>query len=379
MPVAVYHIDARSKSAKTNTLAKLSALLQKLDAERPQAIKPGELCAIKIHFGELGNDGYISPVHARVAADYIKSKGAKPFYADTNTLYSGSRANAVDHLNVAVAHGFVPEVAGAPVLIADGLRSGDWREVALPASCARFKAAKIASAFVDADSMLVLSHFKGHEMAGFGGAVKNLAMGCAPYLGKREQHSVKLVVKADKCVSCGGCAQVCPVGAASIPERASGGPAPKASIDPALCIGCGECLSFCPPKAIRMDWEVALPEFTEKMTEYALGAVMGKEGKILYINAVKDVVPICDCVPWSDAPVVPDLGYLASFDPVALDQACLDLVTAAPVRPGSALDGKAGPGDDKFKALHPNTVGELQLSYGERIGLGSRAYELIKT
>jgi uncharacterized Fe-S center protein len=377
MPATVYFVDARSRNTRTNTLAKMNALLKKLIEDHPDAIKAGELCAIKIHFGELGNDGYISPVHAKTAAALAKDLGAKPFFSDTNTLYSGSRSNAVAHLNTASAHGFVPEVCGAPVIIADGLKSADWRDSPLPPSCKHFKAAKIASAFLDADSMIVLSHFKGHEMAGFGGAIKNLAMGCAPYQGKREQHSVKFQVKEDKCVSCGACVPVCPSGAISLDKGAKASDA-KASIDLELCIGCGECLSYCATKAIRMDWNVALPEFTQKMTEYALGAVQGKAGKVLYLSAVKNVVPDCDCTPWSDAPVVPDLGYLASTDPVAIDQAAFDLVRDAPVRPGSALDGKAGAGDDKFKALHPETMGELQLSYGQAIGLGTREYTLVR-
>ncbi|MBU0928806.1 MAG: DUF362 domain-containing protein [Spirochaetes bacterium] len=374
MPVPVYFLDSRSKSPKTSSIAKLRTLLARLAEANPDALGKGALCAIKVHFGEMGNDAYISPVLARTAADQAKASGAKPFFTDTNTLYSGSRSNAVDHLETAVSHGFVTEVCGAPVVIADGLKSNDWREVGLPASCARLKSAKIASGILDADSMIVLSHVKGHEMAGFGGAIKNLAMGCAPFVGKREQHCVKFQVKEQKCVACGRCVAVCPTGAA----RLGSAPGAKASIDQAACIGCGECLAHCAPKAIGMDWEVGLEEFTEKMTEYALGAVSGKQGRVLYVSVVQKVVPLCDCVPWSDAPLVPDLGFLASTDPVAIDQAAFDLVKAAPVWPGSALDGKAAAGDDKFTALHPETRSELQMSHGELIGLGSRDYELVR-
>ncbi len=382
MPVPVYYLDARSRNPKTNSLAKLRALLARLVADNPEAVRAKDLCAIKLHFGELGNDGYPSPVLARTAAETALAAGAKPFFTDTNTLYSGSRSNAVDHLRTATAHGYLPEVCGAPVVIADGLRSNDWREVPLSAGCTRLGAARIAGGILDADSMIVLSHVKGHEMAGFGGAIKNLAMGCAPFVGKREQHCVKFRVDEKKCVACGRCAEVCPTGAA----RLGGEPGAearlkagrKASIDQESCIGCGECLAHCAPKAIGMDWEVGIEEFTEKMTEYALGAVHGKAGRVLYLSIVGKVVPLCDCVPWSDLPVVPDLGYLASTDPVAIDQAAFDLVKAAPVWPGSALDGKAGPGDDKFTALHPKTRSELQMSHGERIGLGSRSYELVR-
>jgi len=370
----VYYLDARSRSAKTSSLAKIRTLLAKLNETSPEAVRSGDLCAIKIHFGELGNDAYISPVFARAAADAARAQGAKPFFTDTNTLYTGSRSNAVDHLETAIAHGFVPEVCGAPVIIADGLQSNDWRDTPLPAACTRFKSAKIASGILDASSMIVMTHVKGHEMAGFGGAIKNLAMGCAPFVGKREQHCVKFQVKEEKCISCGMCVSVCPTGAATLVKEKGA----KANINQQTCIGCGECMTVCAPKAIGMDWDVGLTEFTEKMTEYALGALSGKAGRTLYINIVTKVVPLCDCAPWSDAPVVPDIGFLASTDPVAIDQASFDLVKAAPVWPGSILDGKAGPGDDKFTAMHPETRSELQLEHGEKIGLGSRKYELVR-
>jgi len=374
MATPVYYLDARSRSAKTSSLAKIRMLLAKLNETSPDAVRKGDLCAIKIHFGELGNDAYISPVFARAAADAARAQGAKPFFTDTNTLYTGSRSNSVDHLETAIAHGFVPEVCGAPVIIADGLQSNDWREVPLPAACTRFKTAKIASGILDAGSMIVMTHVKGHEMAGFGGAIKNIAMGCAPFVGKREQHCVKFQVKQEKCIACGQCVAICPAAAATLVK----GKGAKASINQETCIGCGECMTVCAPKAIGMDWDVGLTEFTEKMTEYALGALHGKAGRTLYVNIVTKVVPDCDCSSWSDAPVVPDIGFLASTDPVAIDQASFDLVKAAPVWPGSLLDGKAKAGDDKFTAMHPDTRSELQLAHGEKIGLGSRKYELIR-
>ena len=371
MASKVYFADMRATGPKTSTIAKIERLLSALEVGK--AVRKGDLTAIKIHFGELGNDSYVSPVFARKAADLVRASGGKPFFADTNTLYTGSRSNGPDHLETAVAHGFDFSVCGAPVVIADGIKSGDFREVEIGKKW--FERVKIATGFLDADSMVVVSHFKGHEMAGFGGAIKNLAMGCAPAEGKREQHSCKFFVKKAKCVGCGECAKVCPV---SAPVIATESGERKATIDKAKCIGCGECALDCPTKAITMDWEVEIAEFTEKMTEYALGAVKGKEGRVLYLSFVRDVVPECDCASWSDSPLVADIGVLAGDDPVAIDQAAYDLVTAAPAAPGSLIEGKAGAGDDKFLAAHPGTRGLLQLEHGEAIGLGSRKYELVR-
>jgi len=367
MPVPVWFAGLEARSQARNTVSKLALLLDQVLAGN--AVRAGDLCALKIHFGETGNDSYVSPVFARAVADATRSRGAKPYFTDTGTLYTGDRSNAVDHLSVAARHGFVPEVVGAPVIIADGVKSADWRPVALGKKW--FASAKIASGILDADSMLVVSHFKGHEMSGFGGAIKNLAMGCAPAAGKRDQHSCRFFVTAKRCVACGKCTEVCPTGAA----RQEG--TDKAVIDREACIGCGECALFCPPKAIQMDWDVEIGEFTEKLTEYALAATTGKADRIAYLTFVTKVVPVCDCAPWSDVPLVSDIGILASTDPVAIDRAAFELVKAADVPAGSPIEGKAGRGDDKFAAMHPKTKGEIQLTYGEAIGLGSNDYELI--
>jgi uncharacterized Fe-S center protein len=366
MAVPVYFADARSKSPKTSRVAKLERLLDRLNLDKMLA--PGELAAIKLHFGELGNDAFVSPVFARAVSDAIRKAGAKPFFADTNTLYTGSRANAVDHYETAIRHGFDYAVINAPILIADGLRSGNFREVFVGQKW--FESVKIAGDFAEADAIIALSHFKGHNLAGFGGAIKNLAMGCAPMAGKKDQHSVRFSVRAKDCVGCLACAAVCPAKAIEPHEG-------KAFIDKATCIGCGECSVRCPVKAIYMDWDVDVTEFTEKLVEYAYGAVKDKKGKAAYITFVTAVVPDCDCTPWADLPVVPDIGILASADPVAIDQAAFDLVKAAPVASGSSLEGLAGPGEDKFGPLHPGLRGEVQLEHGEAIGLGSRKYELI--
>jgi len=363
----VYFAGLRARGPKENKLSRLGKLFETAGFKRLAG--EGLLAAVKLHFGELGNDTFISPVLVRAIVDKLKKYGAKPFLTDTGTLYSGSRHNAVDHLGTASLHGFTPETAGAPVLIADGLRGNAWREIKV--GLKHFKTVKIASAVLDADSLLVVSHFKGHEMAGFGGAIKNLAMGCAPAAGKRDQHSPRFKVGQGKCVGCAECLKVCPQKAISLAEK-------KAQVDPKLCIGCGECLTVCKTKALYMDWETEIGPFTEKMVEYAYGAVKGRRAKTGYFNFLVNITPDCDCVSWSDAPIVPDIGILASSDPVAIDKACLDLVNRQAGLAGTLLAENLAPGEHKFQGLWKHTQSALQLSYAEEIGLGQQDYELLE-
>ncbi|WP_300154362.1 DUF362 domain-containing protein [Solidesulfovibrio sp.] len=366
-PAKVYFADLRARAANKNRTAKLKKLFEA--AGFADAIGKGDLTAIKVHFGERGCDTHISPTHVRAVADLIKARGGRPFVTDTNTLYSGSRHNAVDHLATAVEHGFDYAVLGAPVVIADGLDSTNVLEVPVPGK--HFRKVKIAGDIVRADALVVLSHFKGHELAGFGGAVKNLAMGCAPRAGKQDQHCVRFAVEPKKCIGCGECARVCPTGAAAMRDK-------KAVIDKASCIGCGECLTVCPKKAMHIDWHTEIVPFMERLVEYALGAVIGKPGKTAFFNFLTNVTPDCDCVPWSDAPIVPDIGFLASTDPVALDKACLDLVNEQAACPDCKLEHGLGAGEDKFAALWRWTRGDVTFVHGEAVGLGSPRYELVQ-
>lgn len=363
----VYFASLRARGPRENKITRISKLF---DAAGFKSLaEKGALAAVKVHFGELGNDTFVSPVLVRAVVDRLKKHGANPFLTDTATLYSGSRHNAVDHLRTAFMHGFAPEAAGAPVLIADGLRGDDWSEVEV--GLKHFEKVKIASGFLGADSMIAVSHFKGHEMAGFGGAVKNLAMGCSPPAGKRDQHSPRFQVDAPKCTGCAECLRVCPEHAVTVTQK-------KAAIDKSRCVGCGECLTVCRTKAVTMDWATELGPFTEKMVEYAYGAVKAVKGKVGFINFLINVTPDCDCASWSDAPVVPDIGILASHDPVAIDAACLDLVNRQHGIRGTHLRANAQPGQDKFLGIWKHTRGDIQLSYSSEIGLGSREYELIE-
>ncbi|MCE5285779.1 MAG: DUF362 domain-containing protein [Pelosinus sp.] len=366
MSSKVYFVNLRSRTDKNNKINKIRNLFDR--AGFNEFIQPSDLTAVKLTFGERGSDGFISPVFVRQVVDKIKEKGAKAFLTDTNTLYSGSRHNSVDHLLTALEHGFDYTVTGAPIIIADGLRSENITEVAIDKR--HFAKVKLAADLVSANSMIVLSHFKGHEMAGFGGAIKNLAMGGAPALGKKEQHALKIIVDQDKCIGCNKCAGVCP-------EQAIGMANKKASVSAEMCIGCGECLTVCPIKANGMDWTTDLIAFHERMTEYAYGIAKAHEKRIGYMNFLLNITPDCDCVPWSDAPIVPDIGFLASTDPVAIDQASFDLVNKQLGFTESFLSSNHEAGADKFHGLRSYIDGTVQMRYGEEIGMGSRDYELI--
>lgn len=383
MTVPVYYADLSVKNAADNRLAKIRRLCEAVDlADKVKPLGKGgedEVVAIKAHFGEAGNDTYLHPTFARQVVDCVKAAGARPFLTDTCTLYKSTRHNAVDHLETAYLHGFTPYVVGAPVIIADGVTSKCFEEV--PVNLKHFASVKIAQAFRSANAMVVLSHFKGHMMGGFGGALKNLAMGCAPMAGKIDQHGRNVVIYPG-CVGCGECVKVCPQDALSLTKPQKGPDGKKvgrrAVIDKDKCIGCYECVTVCKQGAISVDATSEFGEFVERMMEYAYGAVQGLTGRVVYLNFLMHVTTQCDCAGWSEPAMVPDLGILASTDPVAIDVASFDLVNSAPSL--IHLEGHAAHscGYDKFAALRPNTRGRHQIDYAEAIGLGSTKYELIK-
>ncbi len=363
----VVFADLRARGPKENRTAKMKKLFNA--AGFAKAIRPGDLTAVKLHFGERGCDTHVSPTLVRAVVDKVVEHGGRPFLTDTNTLYSGSRHNAVDHVLTALEHGFGFTATAAPIIIADGLSSTNVAEVAIHRK--HFQTVKIAGDIAAAQSMMVISHFKGHEMAGFGGAVKNLAMGCAPRLGKQDQHCVRFRVDEKKCVGCGSCFKVCPQKAITMAEK-------TAHIDTERCIGCGECMTVCRDKAVGLDFRTDLTEFMERLVEYAYGAIKNKRNRVGFFNILANVTPDCDCVPWSDAPLVPDIGILASTDPVALDAACYDLVNAQAACPGTKLTSCTLPGEDKFAGCWPGTKGGVTFTHGEAVGLGRRDYELVR-
>ncbi len=326
--------------------------------------------AIKLHFGEPGNLAFLRPNWAKTVADFVKERGGKPFLTDCNTLYVGGRKNGLDHLDSAYLNGFSPLSTGCHVIIADGVKGMD--EVYVPVEGGEYvKEAKIGRAVMDADVFISLTHFKGHEQAGFGGALKNIGMGCGSRAGKMEMHAAgKPEVAHKRCVGCGMCRKICAHDAITITDG-------KASIDHAKCVGCGRCIGICPMDAVHAGLDEAADVMNRKIAEYTKAVVDGRP--CFHISLVMDVSPNCDCHAENDAPIVPNVGMFASFDPVALDQACADAVNAMPVNPNSQL-GERGCacGHDHFHVVHPDTNWPAALEHGEKLGLGTREYELVK-
>ncbi len=363
-----------------NLLQKLKRLLKTSGIEDIDFDE--KFTAIKIHFGEYGNLAFLRPNYAKVVADYVKELGGRPFLTDCNTLYVGSRKNALDHLDTAYLNGFTPMSTGCQVIIADGLKGTD--ETLVPIDGEYVKEAKIGHAIMDADIFISLNHFKGHEMAGFGGAIKNIGMGSGSRAGKMEQHCEgKPSVDESMCVGCGACSKICAHGA---PIVGNG----KAVIDHDKCVGCGRCLAVCPKDAISADFADSIAMLNYRMAEYAYAVC--KDRPCFHITLICDVSPNCDCHSENDIPIIPDIGMLASFDPVALDQACVDLCNRQPAVEGSELDKhikskgastikeceKLGHDTDRFNMTHPDTEWVSCLEHAEKIGLGTREYELIR-
>ena len=329
----------------------------------------GKIVAIKLHFGEVGNLAYLRPNYAKTVADFVKARGGRPFLTDCNTLYIGSRKNALEHMDAAYLNGFSPFSTGCHVIIADGLRGGD--DVEVPVVGGEYvKYAKIGRALMDADIVISLTHFKGHEQAGYGGALKNIGMGGGSRAGKMEMHAKgKPHVITSKCVGCGRCAKICAHGAPIITDK-------KCAIDHDKCLGCGRCIAICPKDAIAPDCDEIAEVLNYKIAEYAKAVVDGRPS--FHISIVRDISPDCDCHPENDVPMVPDVGMFASFDPVALDLACVEAVNRQPVLPGSRLAETADPEDhDHLHAMHPNTCWRAAVEHGKKIGLGTDDYTVI--
>lgn len=367
----VYFTDFRTRVGVSLT-EKLQRLIKK--AGITDIDMDGKFVAIKMHFGELGNLSYLRPNYAKAVADVVKECGGKPFLTDCNTLYPGSRKNALEHLDCANINGFNTITTGCQIIIGDGLRGTD--DITVPVRNGEYcKEAYIGRAVMDADIFISLTHFKGHESTGFGGAIKNIGMGCGSRAGKMQQHnSGKPIVHDDLCRGCRRCAKECGSDAITYENG-------KAVINQDICKGCGRRIGACVFDAIEnQNWN-ANEILGRKMAEYSHAVCDGRP--TFHISLVRDISPNCDCHGENDAPILPDVGIFASFDPVALDQACVDACLHATPMPNSQLsDNLADPHwhhhHDNFLDSNPNVRWKETLEHAEKIGLGTREYELIQ-
>ena len=372
----VYFTDMRC-SIGTSLLDKMDKLMLATGIE--QINFHNAFVAIKLHFGEPGNLAFLRPNFAKTVADRVKKLGGRPFLTDSNTLYVGRRNNALVHMDAAYENGFTPFSTGCQIIIADGVKGTDDIEVPINGGI-QLQTARSGRAIMDADIFISLNHFKGHEMTGFGGAIKNIGMGSGSRAGKVAMHSNgKPDVDHEKCVGCRICSRHCNQDAIHYRDNK------KATIDHELCVGCGRCIASCNYNAIASPIDSSNDDVNLRMAEYSKAVLDGRPH--FHISVVNHVSPYCDCHGENDAAIIPDIGIFASFDPVALDKACIDAVNAAPVIPGSALgdspqqqheEGCACTGkSDHFHLLHPTTNWRSQIAHAEAIGLGSGTYELI--
>lgn len=355
--------------------AKLTRLLKAAGLGGPEAEVSNKLVAIKTHFGEFGNVSHLRPAYLRTIAQSVKDAGGMPFATDCSTLYVGMRNNALKHLECAAMNGFSRDSCGCEIVIADGLRGDD--EVSLPipkpqGAKTLLDDALFGRGILDADLVITLTHTKGCTAAAYGGVLKNLSMGCASKAGKMAMHSKgKPSVVPDMCIGCRLCLRSCGQDAIDFEDG-------KAHINE-NCVGCGHCISYCQRGAIMPAWSGVREDMQKKMAEYA-AAIVAKQ-RFFHVAVAIDITPQCDCFPGNDAPIVPNIGMLASLDPVALDQAATDLICKAPAIPGSALPDLHAACDeslDHIHAINPESDWELCLDHAAELGAGTRAYDLIE-
>ena len=370
----VFFTNFRTKAFGDGLPTKLKKMIKK--AGIGDIDMDGRFAAIKLHFGELGNISYLRPNYSKAVADVVKELGGKPFLTDCNTLYPGSRKNALEHLECAWENGFTPLTVGCPILIGDGLKGTD--DVEVPVVGGEYiEKAKIGRAVMDADVFISLTHFKGHELTGFGGAIKNIGMGCGSRAGKADQHSdSKASVNEELCRACKTCLKECANDALHFNEEIE-----KAYIDQDKCVGCGRCLGACNFDAISFGFNAAVKSLICRMAEYTKAVLDGRPH--FHISLIVDVSPNCDCHGENDVPILPNIGMFASFDPLALDQACVDACLKAKPLPGSQLAENMAKGDfvnhhDHFSNSTPESEWQTCLEHSEKIGLGTREYELIE-
>jgi uncharacterized Fe-S center protein len=365
----VWFTDLRANSSH-DLLRKLEILVTKAGIGDIDFKK--KITAIKIHFGEPGNLAYLRPNFAARIVRILKSREAIPFLTDCNTLYSGRRSNGISHLEAAFENGYNPLVTGCPVVIADGIKGTDYREIDINMEFC--SVAKIGTAIADADIIITMNHFKGHEITGFGGALKNIGMGCASVGGKLFLHSdASPKIHEENCTGCGACEESCAHDAVHLEEDKI------AHINYEKCVGCGQCVAVCQYDSAQVVWQNSSETVCKRISEYSYAVLKNKPS--FHINFIMDVSPDCDCYGFNDYPLVPDIGIAASFDPVALDMASAKMVIASPALPGSKICKDHSKtdlsGKDKFHLSHPDTFWQKGLEHAEKIGLGNSDYEMI--
>nr|MDO8111216.1 DUF362 domain-containing protein [Candidatus Sigynarchaeota archaeon] len=382
----VFYLNARCIS-ELNSLSAVKSKVVLGECGFDAYLKPGMKACIKTHFGALQNTRYLRPSYTRALVDHVKSLGVtNVFVAEScgaglphgDTEYAG-RSSEEEYLECAKRHGFTAETMGCPVTMLDGPLGLDWFPVKINGRY--FKEVMIAGKLKDIDALIVQTHFKGHGSAGFGGAIKNLGIGCVAKGGKSEAHHGKRMdIKHEACPEgCTACIDICPVKALVKSEDG------YIVRDKNACRRCRFCHSVCKDHMFINDVNISQEQFVSQLVDNAMGVVtaLGQK-KMFYLNMVIDVVPQCDCSGASDVPIVPDIGVLASKDPVALDQACVDLVNKSAVIPYSiAWELGLGENSDKFSFIYgkkgdgPNKAWAIQLQAAEKVGLGTRSYDLI--
>lgn len=368
----VYYTDFRAKIGE-GLPTKLKRLIKA--AGIGDIDMDGKFVAVKMHFGELGNLSFLRPNYARAIVDVVKELGGVPFLTDCNTLYPGSRKNAIEHLYCAWENGFTPMTVGCPVIIGDGLKGTD--DIEVPVEGGEYiDKAMIGRAVMDADIFISLSHFKGHETTGFGGAIKNIGMGCGSRAGKKAQHmNGQPEIDPELCRGCRACLRECANDGLSFDESTR-----KMSINTQKCVGCGRCIGACNFDAIAFANYAATKDLNCRMAEYTKAVIQNRPN--FHVSLIVDVSPNCDCHAENDAPILPNIGMFASFDPLALDQACVDACLKATPLPNSQLAEAMEKEDfcdhhDHFENTTPNSEYKTCLAHAEKIGLGTRDYEIV--
>jgi len=368
MTSKVYFTDM-STNDRNNLLDKVNSLMDAAGFDEIDMKQ--KYVAIKLHFGEYGNLSYPKPQYVRVIADRVRKNGGIPFMTDCNTLYVGMRKDAVEHLHCAELNGFNSVTTGCQTIIGDGLKGSDDVEIPIE-NGVHCETAKIGRAIADADIIITLNHFKGHEITGFGGAMKNLGMGCASRRGKMELHtSGKPAINADKCMGCRKCSSVCAHDALQMDGR-------KMTLDGSRCVGCGRCIAMCPFDAIYSQFDEKMDIVNAKIVEYTKAVIAGKPN--FHITLITDVSPLCDCHTHNDMPIIPNVGIMASYDPVALDLASIEMAQKQPMIPGSVLyrESDGSKPKDIFAIVNKGTHWQSHFEHAERIGMGDGSYEIVR-